>query len=171
MVRGRLSHRDWLRWRLAVTGLGVLMSMAGLRTSAQQPTETAESVPIISVGVERSFASSYNDRGLPGLSPGDRFFWGPNPLFDAENLIDTGVSVMGMCAVFNRQGDCWVVETITFGLDGSTLRVHGILPGNGDQAVLTIFDGSGAFATASGTITVIANPDGQTWFRRFELTI
>jgi len=137
----------------------------------QAAAAQAADPPIISVGVERSVFSSYEDRGTPGISPGDRFHWGPNPLYDSENVLDTGVSVQGMCAVFNGAGDCWVVETITFGLDGSTLRVHGILPGNGDPAFLVIFDGDGIFATSSGTVTVIANPDGVTWFRRFELTM
>ena len=145
--------------------------MQGLRfvASARAHISQANDAPIISVGVERSVFSSYEDRGAPGISPGDRFHWGPNPLYDAENVLDTGVSVQGMCAVFNNAGDCWVVETITFGLDGSTLLVHGILPGNGDPATLTIFAGTGIFATTTGTVTVIANPDGNTWFRRFEL--
>ncbi len=148
------------------------MITAGWETGLAGSSSLLESdVPIIAVGVERSRSSSYEDRGTPGLSPGDRFSWGPNPLFDAENVVDTGVFVTGMCAVFNLAGDCWAVETITYGLDHATLRVHGILPGNGDPATFVVIDGTGPFSSATGTLTVTANPDGITWFRRFELSI
>src|SRR5688572_23971727 len=108
MVRGGclIGAKSMCRASMTVAAAGALVATLVLALVASSAfgagdSTPAPAVPIVSMAVERSAVTGYIDLDPPGLSPGDRYTWGPNPLYDGENVIDTGVTVSGECAVFN----------------------------------------------------------------------
>jgi hypothetical protein len=135
-----------------------------------QADQSENRLPILSFSVERLVHSGYVDRGSPGLSPGDLYTWGPNPLFDAENIVDTGASVRGACVVLDASGLCLANEVSSFVLGGQ-LHAQGLISGGDSVSTLTIIGGTRNFLNATGTIEMQQLPDGAAWIRVYEVWV
>jgi len=160
--------------RATICGL-LLMAVVGAASGTAQtvtpvPQSGVFARPIISELVERLENVRYIDQGDPGRSPGDLIVWGPNPLYDAENVLDTGATTQGLCIAINAGADCMLVETITFET-GGTLDIRGMRPGEPVASEWTIVGGSGSFRGVTGTVTVSPTADPTIWARRFEFWI
>lgn len=120
--------------------------------------------------VERALNVTIVDLGEPGPSAGDLTVWGPDPLFDEANEVDTGALTQGSCMALNAEGDNHCAETIVFA-DGGTLAIQGVQLGTGGPSLTTIVGGSGVYLGATGTLTVTAADDFALWTKTFEITI
>ncbi len=165
----------------ALRSVIVLLTMIGLMgmgvASAQDATPevpvatpdamTATTAPVELILVDQSRNVNTVDFGNDGLTPGDLIVWGPDPLYNADDLQDTGSVTYGSCVMVNTDGDCMAQETFIFA-DGSTLEVQGLEFGATVPSVKTIVGGSGIFLGATGTLTDIPDEDRTTWTKHFE---
>jgi len=101
---------------------------------------------------------------------GDVTVWGPNPLYDEANAVDTGALTHGSCTSLNTAGDNHCTETVLFA-DGSTLEIQGIQRGSGEPSPTTIVGGSGEYRGATGTVVVDPSADYRTWTKTFEVVM
>jgi hypothetical protein len=142
-------------------------------SSAQEATPV---IPIIGEDstiftlVERPEQVTILDLGAPGKSAGDVTVWGPNPLYDEANAVDTGALTHGSCISLNTAGDNHCMETVLFA-DGSTLDIQGIQHGSGEPSLTTIVGGSGTYRGATGTVVVDPSADYRTWTKTFEVVM
>lgn len=110
------------------------------------------------------------DLGDEGPSAGDIRVWGPNPLYDADNVADTGATSQGSCIALDAAHNCLLNETVVFP-DGSTLEIQGIQPGVAGPSLRTIVGGSGEYLGAGGTIGVAPTEDETIWEKTFEIRV
>jgi hypothetical protein len=151
---------------VATLGLAALAGVA--RAFAQEATPVPDGGPMALTLVEHSESETITDLGEPGFSAGDALVWGPNPLFDAANAVDTGAVTQGSCLVLNASGDTHCIETIAFP-DGSTLAIQGVQLGSLAPSTMTIVGGSGQYLHASGTLVVEASADRSLWTKTMEI--
>lgn len=167
-----------IRWIRALALLVTLVGMMGYGAVwAQDATPevpigtpeavTASSAPVELELVDQSRNVNNVDFGNDGLTPGDLIVWGPDPLYNADDLQDTGSLTYGSCVMVNTDGDCMAQETFIFA-DGSTLEVQGLEFGATKPSVKTIVGGSGIFLGATGTLTDIPDADRTTWTKHIE---
>ncbi len=128
---------------------------------------TAANAPVELKLVDQSRNVNTVDYANDGLTPGDMIVWGPDPLYNADNMQDTGSVTYGSCVMVNTDGDCMAQETFIFA-DGSTLEVQGLEFGATTQSVKTIVGGSGIFLGATGTLTDIPDATRSTWTKHIE---
>ncbi len=119
--------------------------------------------------VERNDHTTTVDLGAAGPSAGDLRVWGPNPLYDADNVSDTGATTQGTCVALDASFACVLTETIVFP-DGSTLEMQGVEQGGATSSTRTIVGGSGRYLGATGTVAVAPSDDFTLWTRKFEIT-
>jgi hypothetical protein len=154
---------------LGMAGAG----MAGAQEATPEvPVATPEAVTASTAPVELKLVDQSRnvnnvDFGNDGLTPGDMIVWGPDPLYNADDLQDTGSVTYGSCVMVNTDGDCMAQETFTFA-DGSTLEVQGLEFGATTPSVKTIVGGSGIFLGATGTLTDIPDETRSTWTKHIE---
>ena len=117
--------------------------------------------------VERSEGATTVDVGAAGPSIGDAIVWGPAPLYDAANAVDTGATTQGACVLFQASGACIATESLAFP-DGSTLEIQGVQAAGAQPSSRTIVGGSGRYLGATGTVTVGPSADLATWTKTFE---
>ena len=96
----------------------------------EMPVATPEAVtdakaPVELKLVDQSRNVNTVDYANDGLTPGDMIVWGPDPLYNADNMQDTGSVTYGSCVMVNTDGDCMAQETFIFA-DGSTIEVQGL---------------------------------------------
>jgi hypothetical protein len=120
--------------------------------------------------VEHADAVTQVDIGPEGVSPGDVMVWGPDPLYDATNVNDTGATTQGSCFALNANFDCVAQETILW-TDGSTLEFQGIELGGGVPSMRTIVGGSGRYLGAIGTMSAEPNDDLTLWTKTINLEL
>jgi len=109
------------------------------------------------------------DLGALGSSIGDLQVWGPNPLFDATDITDTGATTQGSCIALNAAFDCLTAETIIFP-DGSTLQIQGA-ESSAAVSTRTIVGGSGMYLGAIGTVSVEPADDQTRWTKTFQIVL
>lgn len=134
--------------------------------AAQQATPVDDAGAEVFTVVEHADFVTTIDVGDPGTSPGDLTVWGPDPLFDEANEVDTGALTHGSCTSLNTEGDNHCIETVLFP-DGSTLEIQGIQRGSGEPSLTTIVGGSGVYRDASGTLLVDPSDDFTLWTKTF----
>ncbi|HET9661144.1 MAG TPA: hypothetical protein VFP05_12490 [Thermomicrobiales bacterium] len=167
-----------MRWIRALALLVTLVGMMGFSAARAQdatpeaPIGTPEAVTASSAPVELELVDQSRnvntvDFGNDGLTPGDLIVWGPDPLYSADDLQDTGSVTYGSCVMVNTDGDCMAQETFIFA-DGSTLEVQGLEFGATKPSVKTITGGSGIFLGATGTLTDIPDANRTTWTKHIE---
>ena len=149
--------------------LGLAMLIPG-GSAAQEATPVTGEDSTVFILVERPEQVTILDLGESGTSPGDVTVWGPNPLFDEANKVDTGALTHGSCLSLNAAGDNHCLETVVFA-DGSTLAIQGIQRGSGEPSVTTIVGGSGTYRGATGTVSVDPSADYRTWTKTFEVVM
>jgi len=152
---------------------GFLLGLAMLipdGSSAQEATPVGGEDSTVFILVERPDQVTIVDLGTPGKSAGDLTVWGPNPLYDEANAVDTGAMTHGSCMSLNTAGDNHCTETVLFA-DGSTLEIQGIQRGSGEPSLTTIVGGSGEYRGATGTVVVDPSADYQTWTKTFEVVM
>ena len=149
--------------------LGLALLIPG-GSSAQEATPVVGGDGTVFILVERPEQVTILDLGESGTSPGDVTVWGPNPLFDEANEVDTGALTHGSCLSLNAAGDNHCLETVVFA-DGSTLAIQGIQRGSGEPSVTTIVGGSGTYRGATGTVSVDPSADYRTWTKTFEVVM
>ena len=149
--------------------LGIAMLIPG-GSSAQQATPVTGEASTVFILVEWPEHVTILDLGESGTSPGDVTVWGPNPLYDEANEVDTGALTHGSCMSLNTAGDNHCKETVLFA-DGSTLEIQGIQRGSGEPSLTTIVGGSGMYCGATGTVLVDPSVDYQTWAKTFEVVM
>jgi hypothetical protein len=164
MVTVRTRFRAGLFVGLATL---LLTGMAGA-TSAQEATPIIGDSAMSFTLVERADFVTILDLGDPGTSPGDLTVWGPDPLYDEANEIDTGALTYGSCMALNTEGDNHCQETVLFA-DGGTIEVQGIQRGSGESSLTTIVGGSGMYRGATGTVLVDPSDDFTLWTKTFEV--
>jgi hypothetical protein len=155
---------------LALVMCGILALPGAVRAAAQGATPVAGGATETFILVERAEHVTIVDIGDPGTSPGDITVWGPDPLYDEANEIDTGAVTQGSCHALNAEGDNHCYETIVFA-DGSTLAIQGVQLGSGGPSVTTIVGGSGKYLGATGTLTVTTDADRFLWTKEFAITL
>jgi hypothetical protein len=128
---------------------------------------TGSNAPVELKLVDQSRNVNNVDFGNDGLTPGDLIVWGPDPLYNADDMQDTGSVTYGSCVMVNTDGDCMAQETFIFA-DGSTLEVQGLEFGATKPSVKTIVGGSGIFLGATGTLTDIPDASRTTWTKHLE---
>lgn len=148
-------------------GLGLFLPGAA---AAQQATPVADVGAEVFTLVERAEFVTSIDVGETGTSPGDLTVWGPDPLFDDANEVDTGALTHGSCTSLNAAGDNHCIETVLFP-DGSTLEIQGIQQGSGEPSLTTIIGGSGAYLGATGTLLVDPSDDFTLWTKTFTVSV
>ncbi len=157
---------------LGICGVVVIVLGIGLgavRVVAQEATPVADDGPTTEMTlVERALNVTIVDLDGDGQTAGDLTVWGPDPLFDEENAVDTGAVTQGSCLALNA-GANHCVETIIFP-DGSTLTIQGVQRGAGEPTLTTITGGSGRNLGATGTVLVEASADLTLWTKTFEIT-
>lgn len=136
----------------------------------QEATPVVDGAAMTFTLVERALNVTMVDVGDPGPSAGDLTVWGPDPLYDEANEVDTGALTQGSCLALNAEGDNHCTETIVFA-NGSTLAIQGVQLGTGGPSLTTIVGGSGDYLGATGTVTVTASDDFLLWTKTFEITI
>lgn len=109
------------------------------------------------------------DHGDPGPSIGDVQVWGPNPLYDESDSVDTGATTQGICTALDMESDCIVTETIVFA-DGSTLQIQGVEFASAPSR-RTIVGGSGDYLGATGTVAVEPTQDQTKWVKTIEISL
>ena len=145
---------------LLVTTIGV--------ARAQSDSATPEGKATLLTLVERADRVTTIDLDESGPSAGDMIVWGPDPLYDAANVTDTGATSQGTCVTFGTDGACLASETIVFS-DGSTLEIQGIQAGGSAPSMRVIVGGSGAYLGATGTVTLIPSADLTTFTKTIEI--
>jgi hypothetical protein len=128
---------------------------------------TASNAPVELMLIDQSRNVNNVDFGNDGLTPGDMIVWGPDPLYNADDLQDTGSVTYGSCVMVNTDGDCMAQETFIFA-DGSTIEVQGLEFGATKPSVKTIVGGSGIFLGATGTLTDIPDENRTTWTKHIQ---
>ncbi len=167
-----------MRWIRLFALLVALVGMMGASVAyAQDATPevpiatpeaaTGSNAPVELKLVDQSRNVNDVDFGNDGLTPGDLIVWGPDPLYNADDLQDTGSVTYGSCVMVNTDGDCMAQETFIFA-DGSTLEVQGLEFGATKPSVKTIVGGSGIFLGATGTLTDIPDANRTTWTKHIE---
>lgn len=151
-----------------VIGLSLLGAVAGV--SAQEATPVTSPATETFTLVEHAINVTVVDVGETGPSAGDITVWGPDPLFDEANEVDTGAVTQGSCLALNANFDNHCTETVVFP-DGSTIAIQGVQLGNGGPSVTTIVGGSGRYLGATGTVTVTATENDTLWTKVFEIVI
>lgn len=157
--------------RLGILGVVVLAlgaAMGAVRVFAQDATPVADGGTTTMTLVERALNVTDIDLGEAGRTPGDLTVWGPDPLYDEANAVDTGAVTQGSCQAIDADAN-HCLETIVFA-DGSTLAIQGVQRGAGVPALTTIVGGSGAYLGATGTVLVVASDDLTLWTKTFEIT-
>lgn len=137
---------------------------------SQVATPVSNTTATVFTFVERPERVTILDLGESGTSPGDVTVWGPNPLYDEANAVDTGALTHGSCMSLNTAGDNHCTETVLFA-DGSTLEIQGIQRGSGEPSLTTIVGGSGTYRGAVGSVLVDPSADYQTWTKTFEVVM
>ncbi|MDQ3640053.1 MAG: hypothetical protein M3450_00965 [Actinomycetota bacterium] len=150
-----------------VIGLAMLVPVG---SAAQEATPVIGEDGTVFILVERPDQVTILDLGDSGTSAGDLTVWGPNPLYDEANEVDTGAVTHGSCMSLNTVGDNHCKETVLFA-DGSTLEIQGIQRGSGEPSLTTIVGGSGTYLGATGTVLVDPSPDYRTWSKSFEVVM
>lgn len=158
-----------MHWAEFLLATALLLPGAGTAftptvASAQAATPAASTTLNM---VEHAVHLTTIDHGDPGPSVGDVQVWGPNPLYDADDRVDTGATTQGICTALNAAFDCIVTETIVFA-DGSTLQIQGVEFASAPSR-RTIVGGSGAYLGATGTVTVEPTVDQSRWAKTIEL--
>jgi hypothetical protein len=167
-----------MRWVRTLALLAALVSTMGMGVARAQPATpdvpgatpeavTASTATVELMLVDQSRNVNNVDFGNDGLTPGDLIVWGPDPLYNADDLQDTGSVTYGSCVMVNTDGDCMAQETFIFA-DGSTLEVQGLEFGATTPSVKTIVGGSGIFLGATGTLTDIPDANRTTWTKHIE---
>jgi hypothetical protein len=133
---------------------------------AQVATPVSNTTATVFALVERPEHVTILDLGDPGKSAGDVTVWGPDPLYDEANAVDTGALTHGSCLSLNAAGDNHCLETVLFA-DGSSLEIQGIQRGSGEPSLTTIVGGSGTYRGATGTVLVDPSADYRTWAKTF----
>ena len=149
--------------------LGLAMLLPGVAQAQEATPVTSQNAQVFTL-VERADNVTILDLGDPGTSPGDLTVWGPDPLFDEANEVDTGALTHGSCMSLNTGGDNHCTETVLFA-DGSTLEIQGIQQGSGEPSTTTIVGGSGIYLGATGTLLVDPSDDFTTWTKTFEVIL
>jgi hypothetical protein len=152
-----------------LVALGAALLGPGM-AAAQEATPGSGTAAAVFTLVERADHVTILDLGDPGTSAGDVTVWGPDPLYDEANAVDTGALTHGSCLSLNAAGDNHCLETILFG-DGSTLAIQGIQRGSGAPSLTTIVGGSGTYRGATGTVLVDPSPDYRTWTKTFTVFV
>lgn len=155
-----------------IFGIIALMLAAAIgaaRVVAQDATPVSDAGTSTFVLVEHAENVSIIDLGEAGTSPGDLTVWGPDPMFDEANEVDTGALTHGSCMALNADGDNHCTETIVFP-NGSTLAIQGIQSGSGEPSLTTIVGGSGDYLGAMGTVLVDPSDDFTLWTKTFEIS-
>jgi hypothetical protein len=147
--------------------IGLLLLIPTI-SSAQEATPVSGETGTVLTLVERPEEETSVDLGEPGTSPGDLLLWGPNPLYDEANEVDSGAVTFGSCVLLNAAGDNHCMETIEFP-DGSTIEIQGVQKVSGESTRTTIIGGSGTYRGATGTVTAGMSEDGTTWIKTFEI--
>ena len=128
---------------------------------------TASTAPVELKLVDQSRNVNTVDFDNDGLTPGDLIVWGPDPLYNADDMQDIGSVTYGSCVMVNTKGDCMAQETFIFA-DGSTFEVQGLEFGDTTPSVKTIVGGSGIFLGATGTLTDIPDENRSAWTKHIE---
>lgn len=149
--------------------LALTAALSVAHVVAQDATPVTDTGVTTFVLVEHAENVSIIDVGDPGPSAGDLTVWGPDPLFDEANEIDTGALTHGSCQALNANGDNHCIETIVFP-NGSTLAIQGIQKGGGAPSLTTIVGGSGDYLGAMGTVLVDASDDFTLWTKTFTIS-
>lgn len=150
-------------------GIGVTAAPAPITLAQSATPEAVPGVQTI-VLVEHADAVTQVDIGPEGASPGDVMVWGPDALYDAANVTDTGATTQGSCFALNANFDCVAQETILWP-DGSTLEFQGIELGGGVPSMRTIVGGSGRYLAAIGTMSVEPNADLTLWTKTISVEL
>ncbi len=159
---------------LLVPALFALVLIAGGAWAARAIAQDATPVAGPGAGATTLILVEHNDNetivdlGEPGPSAGDMLVWGPNPLYDAANAIDTGATTQGTCVTLHAANACLAHETVIFP-DGSTLEIQGVERGGGEPSARTIIAGSGQYLGATGTLSVVPTEDEQLWTKTFTI--
>lgn len=153
------------RHPLSVLSLAILAAAGVARAVAHDATPATAPVTV----VEHADHVATVDLGEAGPSPGDLITWGPDPLYDAADAIDTGATTQGVCVVFGTDGACMADETIVFG-DGSTLEIHGVQAGGSRASSRTIVGGSERYRGVTGTVRVVPAADLSVFTKDLELS-
>jgi Dirigent-like protein len=153
--------RALLRFTLVVLAGIAVVGLITARAVAQTGTPMAGVGPATLVLVEHGDHITQIDQGERGPSVGDLIVWGPDPLYDAENVSDTGATTQGTCVTLHVVDECLATETIVFA-DGSTLQIQGVERAIGSSS-RTIVGGSGRYLGATGTVTVAPSADQTLW--------
>lgn len=160
-----------VRSALAVLAIALVGAFGSLRVVAQDGTPAATpssgGEATTMTLVERAVQVTTVDLGTTGPSIGDMIVWGPDPLFDAANAVDTGATTQGACVLFQVTGECIATESIAFP-DGSTLEIQGVQAAGAQPSSRTIVGGSGQYLGATGTVTVEPSADLTVWTKTFE---
>jgi hypothetical protein len=153
--------------------LSIALLLPGAGTASSPPVAIAhEATPSATTTlnlVEHAVHLTTIDHGDPGPSVGDVQIWGPNPLYDENDNVDTGATTQGICTALNAAFDCIVTETIVFA-DGSTLQIQGVEFASRSSS-RTIVGGSGAYLGATGTVTVEPTQDQSRWAKTIEIRL
>lgn len=149
--------------------LGSALLFPGIAV-AQAATPVSDNGATVFTLVERAEHVTILDFGDPGKSAGDMTLWGPDPLFDEGNAVDTGAVTQGSCLSLNTAGDNHCLETVLFA-GGSTLEIQGIQRGSGEPSLTTIVGGSGTYRGATGTVLVDPSADYRTWTKTFTVVM
>jgi hypothetical protein len=155
-----------------ITGVVVVAlacSIGVVNVAAQGATPVVESGATTFTLVERALNVTTVDVGEPGKSAGDLTVWGPDPLFDEANEVDTGAVTQGSCLALNTEGDNHCIETVVFP-NGSTIAIQGVQSGDGSPSLTTIVGGSGDYLGATGTVLVDASDDFTLWTKTFDIS-
>jgi hypothetical protein len=157
---------------LAIAGAGFLTvsssETSGVEVAPAEPAIMTEMSVLVLV--ERTDHVTDVDLGAPGLTPGDMIVWGPNPLYDEANEVDTGATTQGVCIILDASGACVLTETVRFP-DGSTLELQGTEAGGTNPASRTIVGGSGTYIGATGSVWAEPSEDLSTWTKTFEILL
>lgn len=154
---------------ISLVGLGITNAQDATPEVAVATPEAvaANNAPVELELVDRSRNVNTVDFGNDGLTPGDMIVWGPDPLFDADNQVDTGAVTYGTCIMVNTKGDCMAQETFIFA-DGSTIEVQGLEFGATVPSAKTIIGGSGDFLGVTGALTDIPDANRTTWTKHIQ---
>ncbi len=152
----------------AAAALSLAAALGAAHVVAQNATPVTDGGVTTFILVERAENVSIIDIGESGMSPGDVTVWGPDPLFDEANEVDTGALTHGSCLALNASGDNHCTETIVFA-NGSTLAIQGVQKARGAPSLTTIVGGSGDYLGAMGTVLVDASDDFTLWTKTFEI--